>query len=108
MSCQAPGSRSTAMEQDKFEDQRTDEGRRDRARAREDGDEDEPAGGGPISHLRIDMLNDERTERTADARQHAGDDELEMDQPVDRHAEELDANFVVTRRQRRLPATDWK
>ena len=83
-----------------LEHQRADEGRGDRAGAGQDRDEDEAAGRRPVGHVGIDMADRERGQRAAEAGKHAGDHDLDVDQPVDRDAEKLDADLVVADRRR--------
>jgi hypothetical protein len=44
------------------------------------------------------MRDRHRGERTANAAQHAGNDQLEMDQTIDRQSEKLDADLIVAQR----------
>ena len=77
--CHKPGMTSTANERSSSNSQRADEGGGDRAGAGEDGHEDEAAGRGPVRHVGIDMADGQRRERAAEAAEHAGDHQLDMD-----------------------------
>src|SRR3954466_704189 len=59
---------------DDLVDERAGERRHHAAGAGEDGDEDELAGGCPERHIRIDVPDGGRGERTADTGKHRGDD----------------------------------
>ena len=83
-----------------LEHQRADEGGGDRAGAGEDGDEHEAARGRPIRHVGIDMRHRQRRERAAEAGEHPGNHQLEMDQAIDRDAEEFQPDLVVAHRHR--------
>ncbi len=79
-----------------------DERRSDRTGARKNGDEHEAARRRPIRHVGVDVADRKRGERAADPGKNARNDEFEMNEPIDRNAQEFQAYFVVPCRHREL------